>query len=164
MFINIKMSKLIVGVGWCVAGIIMFSIIISSMGKIDVFFDSKTVPKCKDLAEIKQYIEALGWSIEAEPYSTKEIVMPKNTDEIYEGYTAMQRKIGYRPDRYRGKKVTEYKFELKNLNSGKIPAKIRILHHKNTIVAADLYSIDAKNIFLALDTKENVDKALKLTK
>ncbi len=97
-------------------------------------------PTCKNTEEIVEWINSFGWEVESEPFYNTTVTIPKKEDEIYTQYIINQRQNGYRLDKYKGKKVNQYKFKVLNYNEGKTEAYINILMYKDKIIASDICS------------------------
>ncbi len=90
----------------------------------------------------KEYLSTLGYEVEGEPASTSGERIPKVFDSVMEKYNSLQRSQGFDLERYTGKKVSGYTYEVTSLPDGTKLSDDRYLAtlvvFKNKVVAADL--------------------------
>ena len=84
-----------------------------------------------------------GWQVEAEPVSTREVQIPKEFDEVYEQYNAIQQAQGLDLTSSRGKRATLYTYALTAYPTGEEGVTANLLVRKNRLIAADITSAQA---------------------
>ncbi len=93
--------------------------------------------KMSDEAIRKELVEKLGW--EAEFHEFCEIQIPYEFDEVYEKYNEIQKSQGFDLNKYKGKRVMKYTYNV--LNYPKEPdLSLSLLVYKNKLIAGDVCS------------------------
>ena len=89
-----------------------------------------------------EYLATLGYGVTGEPVSTSSEKLPKEFDEVMSKYNYLQRTQGFDLERYSGKKITGYTYEVSsfpdNTKMGDDTYYATILVYKNKVVGADL--------------------------
>lgn len=71
-------------------------------------------------------LERLGHQVEEEPLEVKEARIPDEFDQVYQQYNEIQKKAGFDLEKYRGKPVTIYTYQI--INSQKSPEESVLAH------------------------------------
>ena len=107
------------------------------------FFTSAEELKEADIAE---FLTQSGWKISASPVGEREVVIPTEFSEVYEGYNEIQLSAGYDLRKYRGETVKKYTYAVFNYKdeSGKILENIRanVLTADGKIIGGDICSLE----------------------
>lgn len=61
-----------------------------------------------------EYLSSFGWQVEQEPDETREVMIPKEFNDVYQNYNAMQQAQGFDLAPYSGQVVTQYKYLITN--------------------------------------------------
>ena len=61
-----------------------------------------------------EYLSSFGWQVEQEPAETREVMIPKEFNDVYQNYNAMQQAQGFALAPYSGQVVTQYKYLITN--------------------------------------------------
>ena len=61
-----------------------------------------------------EYLSSFGWQVEQEPAETREVMIPKEFNDVYQNYNAMQQAQGFDLAPYSGQVVTQYKYLITN--------------------------------------------------
>lgn len=88
-------------------------------------------------------LEGLGWKVEPEPRSEREVQVPKVFDETYQAYNAIQLGQGLDLSPYQGKRATLYTYELTEYPTGAEGVTANLLIRKNRLIAADISAAEA---------------------
>lgn len=86
------------------------------------------------------YLSAYGWQVETEPIATQELLIPKELDESYSEYMALQNGQGFDLQKYAGKRVKRYTYEVLNYPTGEAGVQANLLICKNTVVGGEVLS------------------------
>ena len=86
------------------------------------------------------YLAAYGWQVSEEPIGTQELLIPKEMDESYQEYLALQSDQGFDLQKYAGKRVKRYTYEIFNYPSGEAGVQANLLICKNTVVGGEVLS------------------------
>ena len=86
------------------------------------------------------YLSAYGWQVGGEPLSTQELLIPKEMDGSYHEYLALQAEQGFDLEKYAGKRVKRYTYEVLNYPTGEAGGQANLLICKNTVVGGEVLS------------------------
>lgn len=86
------------------------------------------------------YLSAYGWEVQEDPLATQEMLIPKEMDESYNDYLALQDGQGFDLTKYAGKRVKRYTYEVTNYPTGEKGVQANLLVYKNTVVGGEVLS------------------------
>ena len=86
------------------------------------------------------YLSAYGWQVSQEPSATQELLIPQEMDDSYGEYLALQAGQGFDLEKYAGKRVKRYTYEVLNYPTGETGVQANLLIHKNTVVGGEVLS------------------------
>ena len=86
------------------------------------------------------YLSAYGWQVSPDPVATQELVIPKEMDDSYTEYLALQTGQGFDLQKYAGKRVKRYTYEVLNYPTGEAGVQVNLLICKNTVVGGEVLS------------------------
>lgn len=86
------------------------------------------------------YLSAYGWQVSPDPVATQELVIPKEMDDSYTEYLALQTSQGFDLQKYAGKRVKRYTYEVLNYPTGEAGVQVNLLICKNTVVGGEVLS------------------------
>ena len=99
--------------------------------------DAKGVKSNEDRVE---YLGAYGWEVVQEPIATQELLIPKEMDDSYDEYLALQTQQGFDLSKYAGKRVKRYTYEITNYPTGEAGVQANLLIYKNTVIGGEVLS------------------------
>ena len=86
------------------------------------------------------YLSAYGWEVSQEPTATQELLIPEEMDDSYTEYLALQNSQGFNLQKYAGKRVKRYTYEIFNYPTGETGVQVNLLICKNTVVGGEVLS------------------------
>ena len=86
------------------------------------------------------YLSAYGWQVSEEPVATQELFIPDEMDDSYDEYLALQTQQGFHLEKYAGKRVKRYTYEVLNYPTGESGVQVNLLLCKNTVVGGEVLS------------------------
>ena len=86
------------------------------------------------------FLEGYGWQVKETPLATQELIVPKEFDESYTEYLLLQAEQGFSLDKYAGKRLKRYTYEITNYPSGETGVQVNLLIYKNTVVGGEVLS------------------------
>ena len=86
------------------------------------------------------YLGAYGWEVSAEPIAAQELLIPSEMDESYQEYLTLQAQQGFSLEKYAGKRVKRYTYEVYNYPSGESGVQANLLIYRNTVVGGEILS------------------------
>ena len=86
------------------------------------------------------YLEGYGWQVREEPLATEELLIPEEMDESYDDYLALQASQGFDLERYAGKRVKRYTYEITNSPTGETGIQANLMLYRNTVIGGEVLS------------------------
>ena len=86
------------------------------------------------------YLSAYGWQVGADPLAIQDLLIPQEMDESYTEYLALQTSQGFDLNKYAGKRVKRYTYEVLNYPTGETGVQVNLLICKNTVVGGEVLS------------------------
>lgn len=86
------------------------------------------------------YLGEYGWQVKEEPLSTQELIIPREFDETYTDYLTLQSEQGFDLEKYAGKRVKRYTYEITNYPTGEQGVQVNLLMSKHTVVGGEVLS------------------------
>ena len=85
-----------------------------------------------------KFLTDLGWEVTPSPTESGEIRIPKAGDQVFDRYNELQKSQGYDLNKYAGKKVMRYVYQINNFPDGKEPVYATVLVYKDRIIGGDI--------------------------
>lgn len=104
---------------------------------------ASTVPNPKGVKTNQDridYLSAYGWQVSEQPLATQELLIPEELDDSYTEYLALQSGQGFDLQKYAGKRVKRYTYEVLNYPTGEAGVQANLLVCKNTVVGGEVLS------------------------
>lgn len=105
-----------------------------------------------------RFLEALGYQVKNIPVFSDEVVIPAEFDSVYERYNDIQKAQGLNLEKYKGKTVLRYTYELKDSTE---PAYATLLIYKNRIVGGDITVMGDHGYVIGLESYRSPENDLK---
>ena len=85
-----------------------------------------------------KFLTDLGWEVTPSPTESGEIRIPKAGDQVFDRYNELQKSQGYDLNKYAGKKVMRYVYQITNFPDAKEPVYATVLVYKDKIIGGDI--------------------------
>jgi len=92
-------------------------------------------------ADILAHLETLGWQVEPTALEIREIVIPREFNDLFEAYNQMQTEAGFDLRDWRGKTATRYTYRIQNHPDQAEGVIVDVLVAENRIIGGDIQSI-----------------------
>lgn len=86
------------------------------------------------------YLSEYGWQVKDQPLTTQELIIPGSFDESYVDYLALQAQQGFTLEKYAGKRLKRYTYEITNYPTGEQGVQVNLLIYRNTVVGGEVLS------------------------
>lgn len=106
-----------------------------------------------------QYLASLGWETPAEPKEVREVAVPREFGGVYADYAALQKRQGFRLEKYAGMKATRYTFDILNYPTGEKGIVADLLVFGEEVIAGDVQSPAADGFMEGLRDRAGGTKA-----
>ena len=127
----------VAGVVLCGALVALFVLLGGRGTAVSALADPKGVRTNEDRIA---YLESYGWQVSADPLSVEELAIPEEFDETYTQYLSLQSGQGFDLEKYKGKRVKRYTYEISNYPTGETGVQAGLLIYKNTVVGGEVLS------------------------
>lgn len=87
-----------------------------------------------------EYLAGLGWEVDPDSESMREIILPQDMSGVIAQYNALQKEQGFDLEPYAGEQVESYTYELTSYPSGEENVIAQIFICKGRIIAGDIHS------------------------
>lgn len=84
------------------------------------------------------FLKSFGWEVIASPKESGQVLIPKETNTVFDRYNALQKCQGYDLSNYAGKKVMRYVYTVKNYPGATEPVYATLLIWKNKVIGGDI--------------------------
>ena len=85
-----------------------------------------------------KFLTDLGWEVNPSPTESGEIRIPKAGDQVFDRYNELQKSQGYDLNKYAGKKVMRYVYQINNFPDAKEPVYATVLVYRDRIIGGDI--------------------------
>ena len=144
LIVTAKMPKRKLSLGVAAAALLCCCAIALNFGQaIGREASASAIPSPKGIKSNQDridYLSAYGWQVEEEPIATQELLIPEEMDESYDDYLALQSQQGFDLQKYAGKRVKRYTYEILNYPTGEAEVQVNLLIRKNTVVGGEVLS------------------------
>lgn len=96
----------------------------------------------KNEEERMAFVQSFGWQVAEQPAEVMEVIIPKEFDEVYVGYNAIQKKQGFDLEKYAGKRCKRYTYVITNYPGADCEVKLNLLQYGDKIVGGDICSTE----------------------
>ena len=142
LIVTAKMPKRKLSLGVAAAALLCCCVIALNFGQVwEVSASALPSPKgVRSNQDRVDYLSAYGWQVSEEPLSTQELLIPEEMDDSYTEYLALQNSQGFDLQKYAGKRVKRYTYEVLNYPTGETGVQANLLICKNTVVGGEVLS------------------------
>ncbi len=91
-----------------------------------------------------KFINGFGVAVKEDPVEEQTFRVPENFDRVIAGYNEVQKKQGLSLDKYSGKKVTRYTYEVTNYKDTDGVVYVNLFVYRSRIIACDICSASPK--------------------
>lgn len=88
-----------------------------------------------------EFIKSFGWEIDKEPIEVKEVIIPSEFNDVFSNYNSIQKKQGFNLEKYKGKTVKRYCYNVLNYPNTEDDVRINLLVLDNKIIGGDVCSV-----------------------
>lgn len=142
LIVTAKMPKRKLSLGVAAAALLCCCVIALNFGQVwEASASALPSPKgVKSNQDRVDYLSAYGWQVSGEPVATQELLIPEEMDDSYTEYLALQSSQGFDLQKYAGKRVKRYTYEVLNYPTGETGVQANLLICKNTVVGGEVLS------------------------
>lgn len=123
----------------CAIAVIIAAIILASPNKEEQPAFAPGI-KAETEEDVKVYIESLGYETSGD-CACKEVVIPREFDEVYESYNEVQKECGFDLSGYKGRRATLYTYSLKGYPGCDEEVMCDVLVCKGQVIGGNVYTL-----------------------
>ena len=139
MTAKVDMKKILLTLA-AVAAVILTVVLLAGNGG-DAAQTAAPAPGSND-ARVK-FLTDFGWDVTTSPKESSQVKIPEARSEVFDRYNALQKSQGYDLDKYAGKTVMRYVYQVNNYPGAREPVYATLLVHKNSIIGGDITDTSA---------------------
>ena len=143
LIVTAKMPKRKLTLGVGLAALLCCCAIALNFGQNMLEASASALPSPKGVRSNQDridYLSAYGWQVAEEPVATQELLIPEELDDSYDEYVALQSQQGFSLEKYTGKRVKRYTYEVLNYPTGETGVQANLLICKNTVIGGEVLS------------------------
>ena len=84
------------------------------------------------------FLKSFGWEVQNTPKESGQVLIPQESNEVFDRYNALQKCQNYDLSKFAGKKVMRYVYEVTNYPGATQPVYATVLVYKNQVVGGDI--------------------------
>ena len=84
------------------------------------------------------FLKSFGWEVIASPKESGQVLIPRESNTVFDRYNALQKCQGYDLSKFAGKKVMRYVYTVKNYPGATEPVYATLLIYKNKVIGGDI--------------------------
>ena len=84
------------------------------------------------------FLKSFGWEVVNSPKESGQVLIPQETNPVFERYNALQKCQGYDLSKFAGKKVMRYVYTVENYPGATQPVYATLLIFKNKVIGGDI--------------------------
>ena len=84
------------------------------------------------------FLKGFGWEVQNSPKESGQVLIPQESNEVFDRYNALQKCQTYDLSKFAGKKVMRYVYEVTNYPGATEPVYATVLVYKNQVIGGDI--------------------------
>ena len=97
-----------------------------------------------------QFLQNLGWEVNTSPAESGQVRIPKEQNQVFSRYNALQKSAGYDLSQYAEKTVMRYVYKVNNFPGATEPVYATLLVYKDQVIGGDITNTAANGTMQAL--------------
>lgn len=114
--------------------------------------------RIRDSADCITFLEGLGYQVDPDTAETREVVIPRSFDAVYETYNEMQKTCGYDLSAFAGRRVALMTFEITNY-PGEEAVLADVLVCRKRVIGGAVYTAAVDGFMTGLQSLESLQAA-----
>ncbi|WMJ23616.1 DUF4830 domain-containing protein [Paludicola sp. MB14-C6] len=87
------------------------------------------------------FLKSFGWNVSSEAVEIVEVAIPAEFNDVYNNYNKIQKAQGFDLEKYKGKRVKRFTYEVLNYPTQKEGVRANMLVYNNKIIGGDICSV-----------------------
>ena len=136
MTTKVDKRKLIIAAAAVIAAIVM--LLTLGGGASEPTASLSTAPAADTNDARVKFLTDLGWEVTPSPSESSQVKIPRQEDPVFTRYNELQKSLGYDLQKYAGKQVMRYVYQINNYPGAKEPVYATVLVYKDQIIGGDI--------------------------
>lgn len=104
--------------------------------------ENRVVYELKTEKQRQSFLAEMGWEVSEEYTECKVVIIPEKFNDVYEKYNELQKKQGFDLEKYKGKTVEIYTYEVKNYPDHKENIVANLMVYEGELIGGDVSCVE----------------------
>lgn len=120
-------------------------------------FSKKSQYTLGNEAQRQQFLKQMGWEVSGEFDECRQVLIPEQFNEVYEGYNELQKQQGFDLSAYKGKSCDVYTYKVRNYkgHEDKDDVRCNLMICDDVLIGGDVSSTELDGFMQGLKNAEN---------
>ena len=120
-------------------------------------FSKKSQYTLENEAQRQQFLKQMGWEVSGEFDECRQVLIPEQFNEVYEGYNELQKQQGFDLSAYKGKSCDVYTYKVKNYkgHEDKDDVRCNLMICDDVLIGGDVSSTELDGFMQGLKNAES---------
>lgn len=128
--------------GFAVVAAAAVIIIVAVILAVAAGADSRVVYTLKNENQRQSFLKEMGWEVSEDYTECKVVIIPDDFNDVYENYNELQKKQGFDLEKFKGKTVEIYTYEVKNYPDHKENIVANLMIYEGELIGGDVCCIE----------------------
>ena len=119
-------------------------------------FSKKSQYTLGNEAQRQEFLKEMGWEVSGEFDECRQVLIPEQFNEVYEGYNELQKQQGFDLSAYKGKSCDVYTYKVKNYkgHEDKDDVRCNLMICDDVLIGGDVSSTELDGFMQGLQNAE----------
>ena len=120
-------------------------------------FSKKSQYTLGNEAQRQEFLKEMGWEVSGEFDECRQVLIPEQFNEVYEGYNELQKQQGFDLSAYKGKSCDVYTYKVKNYkgHEDKDDVRCNLMICDDVLIGGDVSSTELDGFMQGLKNAES---------
>ena len=120
-------------------------------------FSKKSQYTLGNEAQRQQFLKEMGWEVSGEFDECRQVLIPEQFNEVYEGYNELQKQQGFDLSAYKGKSCDVYTYKVRNYkgHEDKDDVRCNLMICDDVLIGGDVSSTELDGFMQGLKNAES---------
>lgn len=120
-------------------------------------FSKKSQYTLGNEAQRQEFLKQMGWEVSGEFDECRQVLIPEQFNEVYEGYNELQKQQGFDLSAYKGKSCDVYTYKVKNYkgHEDKDDVRCNLMICDDVLIGGDVSSTELDGFMQGLKNAES---------
>jgi hypothetical protein len=120
-------------------------------------FTRRSQYKLENEAQRQEFLKEMGWEVSGEFDECRQVLIPEQFNEVYEGYNELQKQQGFDLSAYKGKSCDVYTYKVRNYkgHEDKDDVRCNLMICDDVLIGGDVSSTELDGFMQGLKNAES---------